>query len=213
MAKKKNRKLECEIERMSLVELQPADYNPRKMSIEAYQGLGKSIDRFGMLVPIVWNRRSGNVVGGHQRLRYLQESGEVETDVVVVDLDDNEEVALNVTLNNRSIRGDFTVDVVAMLEKSEVQIGSAFNDVKLSDLFQDMNRRFAKELREKNKSQEPMSPSTPPPQMPPPDAASSGLTGSTDVPDTDAVIVCPKCKSRWKMKNNEVVYDARKEDV
>ena len=190
---------------MSLVELNPAPYNPRKMSVEAYQGLSKSIDKFGMLIPIVWNKRTGNVVGGHQRLRHLQETGEMETDVIVVDLDDNEEVALNIALNNRAIRGDFTSDVVAMLEKSEVQLGSAFNDVKLNDLFKDMSRRFAKELKEKTHSQEPITPRNDPPTTPSPTPPASVT------PDPDAVITCPKCKSRWKMKDNAVVYDARTE--
>ena len=190
---------------MSLVELNPAPYNPRKMSVEAYQGLSKSIDKFGMLIPIVWNKRTGNVVGGHQRLRHLQETGEMETDVIVVDLDDNEEVALNIALNNRAIRGDFTSDVVAMLEKSEVQLGSAFNDVKLNDLFKDMSRRFAKELKEKTHSQEPITPRNDSSTTPP------SLLPANTKPDPDAVITCPKCKSRWRMKDNEVIYDARTE--
>jgi hypothetical protein len=207
MAKSVKAVKDCEVLRMNLIELQPASYNPRKMSVEAYQGLVKSIDKFGLLIPIVWNRRSGNVVGGHQRLRHLHEIGEDETDVIVVDLDDNEEVALNIALNNRAIRGDFTNDVVALLEKTEVQIGSAFNEVKLNDLFRDMNRRFAKELKEKTRSQEPVNPKNSSPSLPT-DTPPVGVE-----PDPDAIITCPKCKSRWKMKNNEVVFDARTEGI
>lgn len=199
MAKKSS----CEVRRMSLMELNPSNYNPRIMTVEAFQGLSKSIDKFGMLIPIVWNSRTGNVVGGHQRLRHLQEIGELEADVVIVDLDDNEEVALNIALNNRAIRGDFTSDVVSLLEKSEVQLGSAFNDIKLNDLFKDMSRRFAKELKEKTRSQEPTTPRNDPPPVTP--SPSPTPTES----DPDAVITCPKCKSRWKMKDNAVVYDAR----
>jgi hypothetical protein len=199
------KKVSCEVKRMSLVELSPAPYNPRKMTVEAYQGLGKSIEKFGMLIPIVWNRRSGNVVGGHQRLRFLQESGELETDVVIVDLDDNEEIALNIALNNRALRGDFTCEVVALLEKSEVQLGSMFNEVRLNELFREMNRRFEKELKKKKKhSQEPFSNDSNPPPV-------SSIPPAPIVPEADIIITCPKCKSKWKMKNNEVVYDARTE--
>jgi hypothetical protein len=208
MAKPKKKKLgktECEVRKMSLVELQPASYNPRKMTVEAYQGLGKSIEKFGLLVPIVWNKRSGNVVGGHQRLRYLQETGETETDVMVVDLDDNEEVALNISLNNHAIRGDFTSDVVALLEKTEVQMGSSFNEVLLSDLFKDMEKQFEKELKAKLKTQEPFQqPSGNPPPAPP-----SGPPVPQKSAEQDTVITCPECKSRWRMSNNEVLFDSR----
>lgn len=61
-----------EIVKMKLVELNPAKYNPRK-ALEpgdaAYEKLKKSILSFGNVEPIVWNRTSGNVIGGHQRLR------------------------------------------------------------------------------------------------------------------------------------------------
>jgi len=201
------KKTTCEVKRLSLLELNPAPYNPRSMTVEAYQGLSKSIDKFGMLIPIVWNRRTGNVVGGHQRLRHLQEIGEMETDVVIVDLDDNEEVALNIALNNKAVRGDFTSGAISLLEKSEVQLGSAFNDIKLNDLFKDLGRRFAKELKEKTRSQEPTTPrNDPPPVTPSPSPVSS-------VSEPDAIITCPKCRSRWTMKDNKVVHDSRIDGV
>lgn len=205
MAKKKmNKNMTAEVVKMALTELTPAVYNPRKMSVEAYQGLGKSISKFGMLIPIIWNKRTGNIVGGHQRYRHLIEQGETETDVVVVDLDDNEEVALNIALNSHAIRGDFTCDVVALLERTEVQLGSSFNEIGLAELFRDMGKKFEKELKDNNKSQEPEKPNNkptnPPPGPPPP----------PDVPhEPDTVITCPDCKSRFKMKDNEVVFDSR----
>ena len=204
MTKKKiKQEMISEVVRMPLAELTPASYNPRKISVEAYQGLGKSIDKFGILIPIVWNKRSGNIVGGHQRFRYLMEKGETEADVVIVDLDDNEEVALNITLNNHAIRGDFTSEVVALLEKSEVQLGSAFNDVGLSELFKDMARRFEKELKGKNKSQEPGKGNQPPAPSPSPDVPPNLPS------EPEAVITCPECQSRFKMRNNEVLFDSR----
>jgi len=206
MTKKKiNKEMISEVVRMPLAALIPASYNPRKMSVEAYHGLGKSIDKFGMLIPLVWNKRTGNIIGGHQRYRYLMEKGETEADVVVVDLDDNDEVALNITLNNHAIRGDFTSDVVALLEKSEVQLGSAFNDVGLAELFQGMAKRFEKELKGKNKSQEPEKRNPPPSPSPPPVSDSPPNISS----EPDAIITCPECQSRFKMRNNEVIFDIR----
>ena len=47
-------------------ELDPAPFNPRTISSEALDGLYHSVERFGLVELIVWNRRTGHVVGGHQ---------------------------------------------------------------------------------------------------------------------------------------------------
>ena len=114
------------MERKKLSELHPAAYNPREIRQEAIDGLGGSIDRYGVLVPMIWNKRSGNIVGGHQRFKVLQSKGVEETDVVVVDLDDNEEVALNITMNNPATRGTFTKSVVGLLQESEKTMADDF---------------------------------------------------------------------------------------
>ncbi|MFT5303833.1 MAG: ParB-like chromosome segregation protein Spo0J, partial [Mariniblastus sp.] len=91
------RTIDFEHKRVS--DLIPADYNPRDISETALQGLRNSVERFGLVEPIVWNKRTGKVVGGHQRLKVLQQMGELETQVAVVDLNETEEKALNVALN------------------------------------------------------------------------------------------------------------------
>ena len=50
-------------------DLRPAPYNPRKISKRQAQMLAKSLAEFGDLSGIVVNRKTGNVVGGHQRLK------------------------------------------------------------------------------------------------------------------------------------------------
>ena len=50
-------------------ELQPAKYNPRKISSDALGRLTKSLSELGNLQPITWNAKTGNIVGGHQRLK------------------------------------------------------------------------------------------------------------------------------------------------
>lgn len=193
------------VKRMKLAELKPAAYNPRKMSVEALQGLEASISKFGMLVPIVWNKRTGNVVGGHQRLKILMEKGEKETDVIVVDLTDHDEVALNIALNSKTIRGDFTSDIIPILERVEVQLGSAFNQLNLNDLFKDMSQRFAKEMKQNAAPPEPRPSSKP--------LSPSGDVPPQDVKEPDAIITCPGCRSRFKMKNNEVVFNSRLQET
>jgi len=192
---------DVEVRRMKLSDLKPADYNPRKIEDGAFKGLGASLSRFGILSHIVWNKRTGNIVGGHQRYKHLLDEGEVETDVVVVDLDDDNEVALNITLNNRGIRGDFSRDVEEQLRMTEVRLGSAFRQIGLLDLYNYLQEHgFAGEEKEKAKRKK--SPSSPGGGMEP---SGGGSGGGGDKPQ--AVISCPKCQSQWRLTDNEVIFN------
>jgi hypothetical protein len=88
-------------------EVTPADYNPRTMSDKAREGLSNSISTFGLVQPIIYNKRTGNIVGGHQRMTDLIAKGVEGTDMVEVDLPDSYEKALNITLNHPGIEGEF----------------------------------------------------------------------------------------------------------
>lgn len=90
------------IEKKRISDLNRAAYNPRvdlQPGDEDYESIRYSLEKFGLVQPIVWNRRSGNVVSGHQRLSVLQAQGVEETEVSVVDLGDIEEKQLNIVLN------------------------------------------------------------------------------------------------------------------
>ena len=95
------------IEKMKVSDLKYAPYNPRKIDDKELAKLKRSIAEFGYVEPIVWNERTGFVVGGNQRLKALRELEIEEADVVVVDLDDAKEKALNVALNKISGEWDF----------------------------------------------------------------------------------------------------------
>lgn len=87
-----------------------APYNPRvelKPGMPGYERLKRSLEEFDLVQPIVWNRRTGHVVSGHQRLDILKRDGVTELDVAVVDLPLAREQALNVTLNNARVGGDW----------------------------------------------------------------------------------------------------------
>lgn len=124
-----------------VAELLPADYNPRKITAHALEGLQASIREFGYVEPIVWNEGTGKVVGGHQRLAALAATGTTHIEVVVVDLDEAREQALNVTLNNPAIQGTWDDEklqqILAGLQ-AEVDDGtfasSFFADVRLDEL-------------------------------------------------------------------------------
>jgi len=114
---------------MKLAELMPAPYNPRRISDRALKALGKSVERFGLVEPIVWNKQTGNVVGGHQRLKVLEEQGYTECDIVVVDLSEVEEKALNLTLNNPEVQGEFTDLVSDIIDQIQLELPDAFADL------------------------------------------------------------------------------------
>lgn len=91
-------------ERRKISDLRPAEYNPRKRLTpedSEYQKLKASIETFGYVDPIIINK-DGTVIGGHQRLFVLQDLGYDEADVAVVDLNKNDEKALNIALNKIS---------------------------------------------------------------------------------------------------------------
>ncbi len=96
------------LETVELDKLKEAAYNPRvklEPGMDEYEKLRKSIETFGDVEPIVWNQRTGNVVGGHQRLQVLRDLGKKEATVSVVDMDEAAEKRLNIALNKA--RGDW----------------------------------------------------------------------------------------------------------
>lgn len=123
-----------QIQKVKLSQLTFAPYNPREISEEALAGLKASLKRFGIVEPIVWNKKTGNVVGGHQRIKVLQEEGITETQVVVVNLSKAEEKALNVALNNPHIAGDFTDDLGGLLEVIKTDSIELFEMLRLDEL-------------------------------------------------------------------------------
>ncbi|MCI0350407.1 MAG: ParB N-terminal domain-containing protein [Acidobacteriales bacterium] len=93
------------IRTIPISKINPAVYNPRKdlqPSDPEYQKLLKSIDEFGCVEPLVWNKKTGNLVGGHQRFKILVAKGAKQVQVSVVNLPLKKEQALNIALNKIS---------------------------------------------------------------------------------------------------------------
>jgi len=120
-------------------DLHPADYNPRKdlaPGDKQYDKLARSIETFGYVEPIVWNRTTGNIVGGHQRLKVLVEQGYKTVEVVEVELNEQEERILNVSLNKISGRWDnekLTAILDELKEQDEMAL-TGFEDWELDAL-------------------------------------------------------------------------------
>jgi hypothetical protein len=123
------------VEPRNVADLKAAEYNPRRISKAALKGLTASMEQFGVLEPIIVNERTGNVVGGHQRLKGLEAKGVVVTDCVIVDFDEATEKAANVTLNNPNIAGTFETDGLAeLLAGIKADGDELFKDLRLDRL-------------------------------------------------------------------------------
>jgi ParB-like chromosome segregation protein Spo0J len=73
-----------EIRKVPISLLNAAPYNPRKdlqPGDPEYQKIARSIEKYGCVEPIIWNEKTGNVIGGHQRLKVLAATGAVEVDL------------------------------------------------------------------------------------------------------------------------------------
>jgi len=126
------------ITKKPISELIPADYNPREIDEEEAAGLRNSLEHFGNVQPIVWNKRSGNVVGGHQRLKILKEFGAKTVDITEVNLSPEEEKALNITLNNPGITGRFTDDLELQIKELQKEIPDLTKDLNIDGLVSDI---------------------------------------------------------------------------
>lgn len=131
-----------QIERKKISDLNRATYNPRIDLIPGdpeYENLRRSINTYGMLIPVVWNKQTNNVVGGHQRLTVLENEGETEVDVSVVDLDPMQERQLNVALNK--IEGGWDEEKLGALlaELGEDATLTGFNQQEIDSLTNDID--------------------------------------------------------------------------
>ena len=98
------------IEQIKASKLKPATYNPRQISTKQYKDLSKSIATFGLVDPIIVNK-DYTVIGGHQRLKVLNDMQTDTIPCVVLDLSKEKERELNVRLNKNT--GDFDIDILA----------------------------------------------------------------------------------------------------
>jgi len=91
-----------------------AEYNPRQLTKDQYTQLKDSINRFGLVDPLIVNKnkdRKNILVGGHQRLRIAKEIGLESIPCVEIDLSYDQEKELNIRLNKNV--GEWDYDALA----------------------------------------------------------------------------------------------------
>lgn len=145
IAKKKDR---CGFPRVERTTMKVTDllaamskYNPRKMPPAHRDALRASLCEYGMVQEIVFNRRTGTVVGGHQKILIANEESEGDAPVTVVDLPIEKERALNVALNSPTLAGEFTDDLQPLLAQLEADLPDLFAALNLDDLIEEKSHR------------------------------------------------------------------------
>ena len=132
-----------DIEQRDPAELVPADYNPRKIDDYQLDALKRSLDRWGFVEPVVMNKRTGRIVGGHQRVKAALALAVPEVPTVWVDIDEEGEKALNIALNQ--ISGEWEEDkLAALLDELEAKGQSleelGFKQDRLDDLLAELRQ-------------------------------------------------------------------------
>jgi hypothetical protein len=131
--------------------LKAAPNNWRRIDSAAAAGLGVSMETFGDLSGIVFNKRSGNLVAGHQRVTELRAAGakdwtrESKTagwivhpktkerfPIRIVDWDEPTEIMANIAANNPALQGEFTEGLEAELRGLEAEAN--FEELRLREL-------------------------------------------------------------------------------
>ena len=145
------------VETISRADIKNAPYNPRIMDKEAKKRLKKNLQENGLVSALTWNKRTGNLCGGHQRLEQLdalEKNKDYSLDVCVIDVDERQEAKINVILNNPSMQGEWDLDLLAdMSEEFDIdfdEMGFSKLDV---DFMYDGDERFT-EMFETPEAQE-----------------------------------------------------------
>lgn len=139
-------------------ELHPHPKNPRTIGKKAEQRLRGKVKDLGLVQALVWNRRTGYLVGGHQRMEVLDRlekynpltrENDYQLDVSACELSDAQELEMLVFLNNPSAAGSFDLDLLADLNLSagidfagmgfdQIDVDLMFDgDARFSHLFED----------------------------------------------------------------------------
>jgi ParB-like chromosome segregation protein Spo0J len=133
----------------TIKDLRPAPYNPREIGPESLEALGGSLAEFGDISGLVWNRRTGRLVAGHQRLEALkkQHGGRLRMaagavlapdggrfPVRVVDWPEAKEKAANIAANSPLLAGEFTADLGPLLDEINLELPDLSEALMLGDL-------------------------------------------------------------------------------
>ena len=90
-----------------------ADYNPRVLTAATRKKLKENLTKNVLMGGIVWNKRTGNLVSGHQRMSIIDQiykAKDYQIEVVVVDIDLKDEKKQNIFFNNYTAQGEYDLE-------------------------------------------------------------------------------------------------------
>ena len=133
-----------ELKELSLKELKPAAYNPRKKlkkGDKEYEKIKQSLLKFGYVDPIIVNEDL-TVIGGHQRLTVLKDLDYETAKCVIVNLPKEDEKALNIALNKITGQWDeaLLADLLLDLQESDFSLDlTGFEPPEIDDILSNVH--------------------------------------------------------------------------
>jgi hypothetical protein len=129
-----------DVQEMGREQLASAAYNPRLISDAERSKLTAILKRHGTVQPVVWNKRTGTLVSGHQRISILDSimgTKDYRLSVSVIDVDVHREKELNVALNNDQAMGSFSLDMLkSVFTDTDVSVaGAGFSQSDMMQMF------------------------------------------------------------------------------
>lgn len=120
------------IQTIKLDQLNPAEYNPRTITKEEFEGLKESLKAFGQQENLIVNKDM-TVISGHQRLEAMKALGWNEAVCNMVDLDKHAEKKFNVIMNSTAISGKYDdLKLSEILE--ELKLDDDYESLRLNEL-------------------------------------------------------------------------------
>lgn len=122
---------------MKVKDLRPLKNNPRKITEKKLKMMGKSMREFGDLSGIIFNRQTGNLIAGHQRIKHFDPNWEIDDGFIrtsfgdfvfrEVDWDSKKEMIANIAANKHSGEWD-----ISMLENMIEQVNNELINIELT---------------------------------------------------------------------------------
>jgi hypothetical protein len=131
-----------EIQEVHRSQLADCPFNPRQISDEARRRLRANLEKIGLTHPPVWNKRTGHIISGHQRIHIIDSimgTSDYTIRVAVVDLDPKQEKEQVVFENNGEAQGQWDLEKLEKLfREDKIDIEAAgFNTADIFQMFGD----------------------------------------------------------------------------
>jgi ParB-like chromosome segregation protein Spo0J len=110
------------IQVVKISDINTAEYNPRIIRKDEFDGLKSSLKIFGQQENFIINK-NGTLISGHQRLEAAKQLGWKEVTANVVNLTPKEEKKLNLIMNSRAVQGVF----------DELKLAEILEEIKFDD--------------------------------------------------------------------------------